>query len=592
MIAPILHQELLLGGRRNRLHYLRWLYAGWLVVVLLFLGMQFLAEEASVVGVRLAARGQAVDRHAGACQVIGSRFATSFVWQQSLILLLAVPIFTAGAIVDEKRQGTLQYLLLSEVEPRHLILGKLLGRLAQVIFWLMAGLPLFALCAGFGGVEPVTLLFLLLGLIGPIFGLASLSLAASVWCKQTRDAVMLVYVLMVAGVALVNIFPNVFSLLDPLWVLEPAWAAAGSIDTTEALKRLGVSALFWGILGVISLVVGGWRMIPVYTRELTQATPNRSRWYSLEREPIDNHPVLWRERNIEGLAPNEFFRRIPQWVGVLFVVLATTMSSLLLLYWSLAPGVSAVDVMQALLQFNVRKVTVSLPNAPAWFLLQGVVVMLLAGLVVGARCAGAIAQERERKTWEALLLTPVSAKQIVLGKLWGVLGSSVPYLLAYAAPAVSLAALAGPLAFTFTLVWLAATFLAMYFIAATGLWSSVQASTPWRALLQTMGVGYLGGLLIYALVSPFIAIAALILILAVAFVDLALKTQFAAILIGNLAIFMQLFWFTSAIGLVLSFYLFARYFVKRAQRWIADRERTRHWGDEPEYRSESRRVSV
>ena len=32
MIGPILHQEMLLGGRRYRLHVLRWIYAGWLVL--------------------------------------------------------------------------------------------------------------------------------------------------------------------------------------------------------------------------------------------------------------------------------------------------------------------------------------------------------------------------------------------------------------------------------------------------------------------------------------------------------------------------------------------------------------------------------
>ena len=63
---------------------------------------------------------------------------------------------------------------------------------------------------------------------------------------------------------------------------------------------------------------------------------------------------------------------------------------------------------------------------------------------------GAISSERERQTWEALLLTPLSAGQIIRGKLWGVMAASYWYLLAYAAPAVTLSVLGGPVAVFWT----------------------------------------------------------------------------------------------------------------------------------------------
>src|SRR5207302_9527314 len=40
----------------------------------------------------------------------------------------------------------------------------------------------------------------------------------------------------------------------------------------------------------------------------------------------------------------------------------------------------------------------------------------------------------------------------------------------------------------------------------------------------------------------------------------------------------------SCIALVLIFGLLPQLFLRWAQRWIADRERTRHWHDEPVYR--------
>ena len=63
----------------------------------------------------------------------------------------------------------------------------------------------------------------------------------------------------------------------------------------------------------------------------------------------------------------------------------------------------------------------------------------------------------------------MTAKAIVNGKMWGIMGASYWYLVAYAAPAVALSVLSGPLGFAYTVFWMAATVLAMYLIGAAGL---------------------------------------------------------------------------------------------------------------------------
>ena len=135
--------------------------------------------------------------------------------------------------------------------------------------------------------------------------------------------------------------------------------------------------------------------------------------------------------------------------------------------------------------------------------------MLLAGVVIGIRCSGAITGERERQTWEAVLLTPLSAKQLVHGKLWGVMGACYWYLLAYAVPAVLLSALGGIGSLGWTVLWLAVTVLAMYFMGAAGLWCSARSKTSWRSLLGTMALGYVGGFVLYGVAVPFLFIIAL-----------------------------------------------------------------------------------
>jgi ABC-type transport system involved in multi-copper enzyme maturation permease subunit len=583
MIAPVLHQEMLLGGRRNQLHVFRWVYAGWLVLVLLVYFLVFMSEEMSLASARRFG-GVVSDRHASAPEVVGSRFASFFVWQQSLFVFLAVPIFVAGAIVDEKRQGTLQYLLLSEVEPRHIVLGKLLGRVGVVLMWLLAGLPLFACLAGFGGVEPITMLFLAVGLMMPIFGIAALSLLASVWCKDTRDAVIAVYLVVLAGAIGEYLLGGPFLYLNPLWVLEPAWGAAGSLDLATAGTRLVAASLVWMLFGLVCLGLATFLLIPAYRREMEGLRPERAQWYLEDREPMDDQPVRWREQHIEGLALNATMRRFPQWLAILLVGLASTIASLAILYYSLIPGATVAELLQALLQLNVRKVASLMPTASNGFLLLSVIAMLTASQVVGARCAGALVQERERGTLEAVLLTPMTARSIIHGKLWGIMNASIYYLLAYAAPAVALSVFAGPLALTYTIAWLAATVLAMYFIGSVGLWCSVRAKTAWRSMIQTEFIGYLGGLAIYVVSTPAIIIIVYLLILMVLFVDFALGTNFASLCFSDMKYFLRVLYFASAGSLVVIFWFLSRVFLKSAQRWIADRERTRHVFDEPIYR--------
>ena len=59
-----------------------------------------------------------------------------------LLLLLATPAYTAGAIPDEKTRGTLQYLLAADLTAWEILAGKLLGRIAQVALLALAALPL------------------------------------------------------------------------------------------------------------------------------------------------------------------------------------------------------------------------------------------------------------------------------------------------------------------------------------------------------------------------------------------------------------------------------------------------------------------
>src|SRR5579884_1301961 len=115
MVGPVLHHEMMLGSRRSRSYIFRWIYAGWLVLQVFWFGFYFLMEHL------------ASDSHEHATAVVATHFAQTFVLQQLILMLLATPVLAAGAVTDEKTRGTLQYLLTTDLQPWHIVLGKLLG---------------------------------------------------------------------------------------------------------------------------------------------------------------------------------------------------------------------------------------------------------------------------------------------------------------------------------------------------------------------------------------------------------------------------------------------------------------------------------
>lgn len=575
MVGPVLHHEMMLGSRRSRAYVFRWIYAGWLVLQVGWFLLQY-----GMTGLVMGSKSYAT-------AVVSAWFAETFVVQQLVLMLLATPVLTAGAITDEKTRGTLQYLLTTDLASWHIVLGKLLGRVAQVALIALAGLPLFCFLGAFAGVEPWTLVGVFLVTVMPLFALGAVSLLASVWSRQTRDAVLGLYavgtVVVLLGWWLAG---GVLVYFDPLYVLEPAWGQGTLPDLEEFGRRLLGSSLAWGLVGAGCFALAVWRLRPAYVRQIEGAGRQKTaRWWRARRAPVADNPVVWKERHVEGLAPVASLRRVPSWITVLFVFLVTVSSSLwILVSLSSASLVSLWDAARGLDWGTLRTRLTPPPGAAEqYFLLQSILAMLVASLVVGIRCSGAVTGEREKSTWEALLLTPLTARHLVRGKLWGIIGSSYLYLLAYAVPALALSAVGGFLAFFWTAIWLGVTWLAMYFVGAAGLWCSVRSKGSWRSLLGTLGIGYVGGALVYLLTTPVIFIIALVIVLFLTVIDQYLGTQFGKAAVGGFPDFFLGFMVGTCIVLTAAFWGLAWFFLGDAQKWIADRERTRHWKDEPRH---------
>jgi ABC-type transport system involved in multi-copper enzyme maturation permease subunit len=278
-------------------------------------------------------------------------------------------------------------------------------------------------------------------------------------------------------------------------------------------------------------------------------------------------------------------------------VLATTTSSLIILARHLPVSHTPGAVIKLALAGDVsglRAVQVAMDRSDWDFFWQGMIVMLLAGLVIAVRCSGAVTGEREKNTWEALLLTPLETRQLIRSKLWGIVGASWPYLLAYVLPAVMFSVIGGVPCVLFTLLWFGVTWLAMYFVGGAGLWCSVRAKNSWRSLLSTLGISYIGGFLLFCVVFLPSCILSCVIMIVLVMVDellskaFGIQRSFTAGGMGGLGFAYDGFGIAVCLLLAGGFALIAWRFIVSAEYRVSVLERTKHWRNEPRHPGWSR----
>ncbi len=134
---PILLRVVSAAGKRHRDLITRCLYLGLLVGFVIFA----IATTGDVAGAQLDDLTRTSERI----------FMQMSYLQLALVALLA-PIFTAGAITQEKDSQTYDILLATPLSNGQIVLGSLLSRLFFIIALLISGVPVFGITKIFGGV--------------------------------------------------------------------------------------------------------------------------------------------------------------------------------------------------------------------------------------------------------------------------------------------------------------------------------------------------------------------------------------------------------------------------------------------------------
>lgn len=408
MLGPIFNREFRTVPRRDRHHTARVAALGLLWVI------GITAWQATVGFTKDAALGETA-RFGLLLFQIGS-------FVQLTLLLFFSALSAASTVSQEKDRRTFVLLLLTDMRDYEIVLGKMLGSLLPIAILFASTVPFFALMLLLGGISGAQVAQAIAVMAATSLAAGSLGALVALWRERTFQALALsvlalvFYLLVVQGLALVGKllsnegWSQVVAWLDPftalLYVLEPP-AIEPAIPTAYgfALCMLVLSMALNGF-GIWKLRKWNPSGEPVQQREATDDTDDnadvRAKAHAApgKARQVWANPILWRE--IRTLA----YGRRPLLVKIAYGVVIS-----LICYYAFGQLHGSQD-------------------KPAFVAAYGLVpAVVLSLLLVSAQAVTAITSERDGGALDLLLVTDISPKEFVFGKLGGVLYNTKEFIL-------------------------------------------------------------------------------------------------------------------------------------------------------------------
>ena len=382
---------------------------------------------------------------------------------QLVLAMLAAALTAVLAVGVEKDRRTLELLLVSRLSDAQLVLGKLAGSLLRVLLLLLAAVPIFALAGLFGGVDPGQLGRLFLATAAAAVATASVANAVAFWKDATFQALAITAFVLVGWTAAGEAAAARFGTAAGAAV-SPARAMFAALEPGGGTML----APFLGVCGVVFAVSTGlavarvrrWNTAQeVRRRDATAVQPHAARsarrgWFA--RREVWPNPILWRE-----VCTRAHGRAMP----------------LVRLAWLVLFAVAVAGVAAEARAARPDRLAVAVAVVP----------MALASLLaVTALAVTSVTIERDRGTFDLLLVSDLEPAEFVWGKLWGVLLAAreivlLPLALCAALVALGIATpehglyLAGGLA------------VLLFFAAVLGLYAGLSHAVSRRAIAVALG---------------------------------------------------------------------------------------------------------
>jgi ABC-type transport system involved in multi-copper enzyme maturation permease subunit len=336
---------------------------------------------------------------------------------QLTILGFQAALTAASSVAQEKDRRTLILLLLTRISAPELVLGKMTAGALTVLAMLAAGIPVFLVLVLLGGVSIGQVVSSTVIALTTVLASAAIGATLGLWREKTFQALaatVLALVLwvalgeVIAGGVLPGIPPKIASMVSPLRaILSVARGDAGRVEGT------GYLIYPWIALAITSVVagIGMWGLrIWNPSREARQtaaaaddplADERAVSWKIRDPRPVWDNPVLWRE--------------IRTWAYGRKVVLIR--AAYVLLFLLAAAGVWQVIASGAIRERAGIDGLRAVPAATGAIAPLAIVSLM----IINALAVNSVTNERDSLALDLLLVTDLSAREFIFGKLWGVL---------------------------------------------------------------------------------------------------------------------------------------------------------------------------
>lgn len=405
MLGPIFDREWLTLPRRSRHYLMRSVFLGGMWVLVLTIWQTTIGWE---IGATLGDNAR--------FGMIAFQILTIV---QLLLVLFFASLSAVSAVAQEKDRRTFILLLVTDLRNYEIVLGKLVGSLLQIGILIVGSLPLWGLLMLLGGIAPDQLVQAFIILLTSAFAAGSLANLIALWRERTFQSLaltglfLILYLLLVHGLSLL-----VYAGVDPQQIenfqtwLQPFLALQQVLDPPiDHQAGMAGAYVFGGAMLLLSVLLNLFGMLklrvwnpsgePIMQRDAdaqAQEEVDRAKAHAAPGAVRDvwENPILWREIRTRAYGRRPLIVKLAY-----FIVLG------LVCYYAL----------------NVTE-------RRDWMAAQGLVpVGILSLLLISAQSVTSITTERDIGALDLLLVTDLTPREFIFGKVWGILYNTKEYLL-------------------------------------------------------------------------------------------------------------------------------------------------------------------
>ena len=334
---------------------------------------------------------------------------------QLAMMVFFASLFAAGNVAQEKDRRTMLLLLMTDLSDSELVLGKLCSSLLLPCVLLVTSIPVFAFVQMMGGVSSNQIGCAIA--ISAATGLAAGSWGSLVafWREKTFQtlAISLIGIVLFLGiiegvVAVVGARSSVGIIVGAMNPFRAMLRVLDPLNTSGGIAYVSVAMISAGLLAALalSIVVLTIMRVRIWNPSRTlgdMATlDEKDRGVSRPPRPVWNSPVIWRE-----MMTKAYGRKVVV-IKLAYMVIA---AAAFYTVFSTPPNSALVLGMVS-------------PIGAAFIALS-----LLSMMLINAQGVTALTSERDAGTLELLLVTDITAKEFIFGKLGGILYNSKELIL-------------------------------------------------------------------------------------------------------------------------------------------------------------------